>query len=289
MPSWIISTFYSLALEVILTPMLAWMFPWIFLGSSSSVQVSPCIICRESVIHGHPANVLDTIPAPLLDRMEVIEVSGYVSEEKSMIAERYLGPQAKEASGLKDADVVLDPASVDVLIKYYCRESGVRNLKKHIDKIYRKASLKIVEDLGEDAFPEAEAQPTATGAADKAVPAQDPPVNEPAAPETATPRVDAETSSPEKKVTTEKRKPFKVPESVHIRITPDNLKDYVGPPVYHKDRMYVRAPPAGVSTGLGYLGNGSGAVMPIEATVCLLSPSVLYTRTHDYMRLDNAW
>jgi len=197
--------------------------------------------------------------------MEVIEVSGYVSEEKSMIAERYLGPQAKKASGLEDADVVLDPTSVDVLIKYYCRESGVRNLKKHIDKIYRKASLKIVEDLGEDAFPETEAQPALDSAVDKTVPAQDPPVNEPAAPET--PHVSAETSNPEKKVTTEKRKPFKVPESVHVRITPENLKDYVGPPVYHKDRMYVRPPPAGVSTGLGYLGNGSGAVMPIEATV----------------------
>lgn len=81
------------------------------------------------------ANVLDTIPAPLLDRMEVLEVSGYVSEEKSVIADKYLGPQAKEASGLKEADVVLDPAAVDVLIKYYCRESGVRNLKKHIDKV----------------------------------------------------------------------------------------------------------------------------------------------------------
>jgi Lon-like ATP-dependent protease len=266
---------------------LAWMFPWIFLGSSSSAQVSLSIICRKSVIHGRPANVLDTIPAPLLDRMEVIEVSGYVSEEKSMIAERYLGPQAKEASGLKDADVMLDPASVDVLIKYYCRESGVRNLKKHIDKIYRKASLKIVEDLGEDAFPEAEAQPTAPSAADKAVPAQDPPVNEPAAPETATPRADAETSSPEKKVTTEKRKPFKVPDSVHILITPENLKDYVGPPVYHKDRMYVRAPPAGVSTGLGYLGNGSGAVMPIEATVSPLS-ACIFLHPHDHMRTDNA-
>lgn len=81
------------------------------------------------------ANNLDTIPAPLLDRMEVLEVSGYVSEEKCVIAEKYLGPQAKEASGLKDADVVLEPSTVDVLIKYYCRESGVRNLKKHIDKV----------------------------------------------------------------------------------------------------------------------------------------------------------
>jgi ATP-dependent Lon protease len=82
------------------------------------------------------ANNLDTIPAPLLDRMEVLEVSGYVSEEKAVIADKYLGPQAKEASGLKEADVLLDPSAVDVLIKYYCRESGVRNLKKHIDKVW---------------------------------------------------------------------------------------------------------------------------------------------------------
>lgn len=81
------------------------------------------------------ANVLDTIPAPLLDRMEVIEVSGYVSEEKAQIAARYLAPQAKEASGLADADIELETAAVEVLIKDYCRESGVRNLKKHIDKV----------------------------------------------------------------------------------------------------------------------------------------------------------
>src|ERR1700710_1818552 len=82
-----------------------------------------------------PANNLETIPAPLLDRMEVLEVSGYVSEEKAVIAEKYLGPQAKDASGLKDADVQLEREAVDILIKYYCRESGVRNLKKHIEKV----------------------------------------------------------------------------------------------------------------------------------------------------------
>ena len=67
--------------------------------------------------------------------MEVLEVSGYVSEEKAVIASRYLGPQAKDASGLAEADVQLEPAAVDILIKYYCRESGVRNLKKHIEKV----------------------------------------------------------------------------------------------------------------------------------------------------------
>ena len=82
------------------------------------------------------ANNLDTIPAPLLDRMEVLEVSGYMSEEKSVIADKYLGPQAREASGLMNADVVLESTAVDVLIKYYCRQSGVRNFKKHIDKVF---------------------------------------------------------------------------------------------------------------------------------------------------------
>lgn len=82
------------------------------------------------------ANVLDTIPAPLLDRMEVLEVSGYVSEEKRTIAEKYLSPQAKAATGLTGADVELDKEAIEVLIRYYCRESGVRNLKKHIDKVW---------------------------------------------------------------------------------------------------------------------------------------------------------
>jgi ATP-dependent Lon protease len=67
--------------------------------------------------------------------------------------------------------------------------------------------------------------------------------------------------------TTQQRKPLPIPESVHVRITPEVLKDYVGPPVYQKDRMYLQPPPPGVSTGLGYLGNGSGAVMPVEAMV----------------------
>jgi Lon-like ATP-dependent protease len=67
--------------------------------------------------------------------MEVLEVSGYVSEEKAVIADKYLGPQAKHSSGLKNADVTVDAGAIDALIKYYCRESGVRNLKKHIEKV----------------------------------------------------------------------------------------------------------------------------------------------------------
>ena len=91
------------------------------------------------------ANVLDTIPAPLLDRMEVINLSGYIAEEKKQIARRYLIPNALADSGLTppDAYVISDDA-LDNLIRYYCRENGVRNLKKHIEKIFRKVAFQLV-------------------------------------------------------------------------------------------------------------------------------------------------
>jgi len=103
------------------------------------------------------ANMTDTIPRPLLDRMEVIELSGYVADEKKAIADRYLAPQAKELSGLKEVDIKLDDSAIEELINKYARESGVRNLKKHIEKVYRKSALKIIQDLGEEALPESEA------------------------------------------------------------------------------------------------------------------------------------
>lgn len=204
------------------------------------------------------ANVLDTIPAPLLDRMEVLEVNGYVAAEKMNIAEKYLSPQAKEASGLKDVDIELDPEAIESLIRWYCRESGVRNLKKHIDKIYRKAAFKIVDDLGETALPEPDAKESANS-----VETQEADVKP------ASERLPGDENGTEPDriaVTTAVREPLKIPDSVKIRVNKENLKDYVGPPVYHKDRLYSKTPPIGVSTGLGYLGNGSGSVMPIEVT-----------------------
>lgn len=80
----------------------------------------------------------------------------------------------------------------------------------------------------------------------------------------------ADQTSAKAEVTTDVREPLKIPDTVHIKITPGNLKDYLGPPTYHNDRLYTTTPPSGVSTGLGYLGNGSGAVMPIEAVVSRL-------------------
>ncbi|VDD77968.1 unnamed protein product [Mesocestoides corti] len=90
------------------------------------------------------ANQLDTIPEPLRDRMEMIEVSGYVAEEKMAIAQRYLLPQAASESGLTLEHVTITDGALRRLIRQYCRESGVRNLQKHIEKILRKAAYKLV-------------------------------------------------------------------------------------------------------------------------------------------------
>ncbi|KAL0271493.1 UNVERIFIED_CONTAM: hypothetical protein PYX00_008574 [Menopon gallinae] len=91
------------------------------------------------------ANVVETIPEPLRDRMEMIDVSGYVAEEKLAIAKQYLVPQAMKDSGLKSNQLSISDESLTTLIKSYCRESGVRNLQKHIEKVIRKVAYKVVK------------------------------------------------------------------------------------------------------------------------------------------------
>ena len=273
------------------------------------------------------ANTLDTIPQPLLDRMEVIEVSSYTADEKRHIAKGYLAPQAKDASGLKDANVVLPDETIDFLIKHHARESGVRGLRKLLEKVYRKIAFNIVKEHGETVFPEpdtdADVKPgdaassattaaiVAGGSASQSQSVMPPPTPEDASDiqtsgasegessgsssssssgesdsdsTTATSIAESESGSdgikpedrtqardapppPAPKVTTQQRKPMAVPPEVKVEITIKSLRDYLGPPVYHKDRLYTKSMPAGVSTGLGYLGNGSGSLMPIETTI----------------------
>jgi len=85
------------------------------------------------------ANTLDTIPRPLLDRMEVISISGYTEEEKFNIAVRHLIPKQVEAHGLKKGNLRIDDQAVRDVINYYTREAGVRNLEREIGTICRKA------------------------------------------------------------------------------------------------------------------------------------------------------
>ncbi|XP_015437175.1 PREDICTED: lon protease homolog, mitochondrial isoform X2 [Dufourea novaeangliae] len=95
------------------------------------------------------ANVIDTIPEPLRDRMEMIDMSGYVAEEKLAIAKQYLVPQAMNDSGLSDTQIHISDDALTLLIKSYCRESGVRSLQKHIEKVHRKVAFKVVKKEAE--------------------------------------------------------------------------------------------------------------------------------------------
>lgn len=149
------------------------------------------------------ANLTDTIPGPLMDRMEVITLSGYVADEKRQIAQNYLIPQVRQASGLTEDQVVVTDDSINELIHHYCRENGVRNLKKKIEQVFRKAALMVVEE-GSDA-----------------------------------------------------KKP--------ITISRDNLKKFVGYPVFTSDRLY-QTTPEGVVMGLAYSSYG-GATLYIETVL----------------------
>ena len=91
------------------------------------------------------ANTTDTIPAPLLDRMEVIEISGYTEEEKLNIARKYLVPKKIKENGLKDKQISFSEEAIRDIINYYTRESGVRNLEREISNICRKSAKKIVQ------------------------------------------------------------------------------------------------------------------------------------------------
>lgn len=94
------------------------------------------------------ANSTDTIPRPLLDRMEVISISGYTEEEKVKISRKYLIPKQLKAHGLKEKNLSISEKTIRDLINYYTRESGVRNLERELGSLCRKVARKIVAKSG---------------------------------------------------------------------------------------------------------------------------------------------
>lgn len=92
------------------------------------------------------ANQLDTIPQPLLDRMEVIKLSGYILEEKFQIAQRYLIPKQMKEHGLQKRELQITPEGLEYIIDKYAREAGVRNLENQLKKIMRQVTLKMTEN-----------------------------------------------------------------------------------------------------------------------------------------------
>jgi ATP-dependent Lon protease len=91
------------------------------------------------------ANVMDTIPGPLRDRMEVISLPGYTAEEKLQIASRYLVRRQLDANGLKEGQATVAPEAIADIIKGYTREAGVRSLEREIGRVLRHAAVQIAE------------------------------------------------------------------------------------------------------------------------------------------------
>jgi ATP-dependent Lon protease len=92
------------------------------------------------------ANELDPIPAPLRDRMEIIQLEGYTEYEKLRIAEDYLVPRQRSANGLRGGELSFDPSALRQVIRDYTREAGVRNLEREIGRLARKAAVTIAEE-----------------------------------------------------------------------------------------------------------------------------------------------
>ncbi|WP_441237589.1 endopeptidase La [Bradyrhizobium sp. 930_D9_N1_4] len=91
------------------------------------------------------ANMLDQIPGPLLDRMELISLAGYTEEEKLEIAKRYLVRRQIEANGLTAEQAEIEPEALRLVVKGYTREAGVRNLEREIGKLFRHAAVQVAE------------------------------------------------------------------------------------------------------------------------------------------------
>jgi ATP-dependent Lon protease len=110
------------------------------------------------------ANVADTIPGPLLDRMEVIRFDGYTSEEKLAIAKGYLWPRQRERNGLREDEVEISDEMIRTVIAEYTREAGVRQLERELGTILRKTATKIAASLpapADQAAGEASSEPAA--------------------------------------------------------------------------------------------------------------------------------
>ena len=104
-----------------------------------------CDFDLSNVLFIATGNQMDTIPTPLLDRMEVMKLSGYILEEKMQIAKRYLIPKQLKEHGLKKGDVDIDSESLRMIINGYAREAGVRSLENNIRRIMRKSTRKFAQ------------------------------------------------------------------------------------------------------------------------------------------------
>jgi ATP-dependent Lon protease len=200
------------------------------------------------------ANVFDTIPGPLLDRMEVIRFDGYTSEEKLAIAKGYLWPRQRDRNGLREDEVEISDEMLRTIIAEYTREAGVRNLERELGTVLRKTATRIASS--QPIAESAPAEPAATSQGATPVEA-DGDASEDARP----------TEDPKKTTKTAKRS--KAPKSAAALTTPvkidlEVVRDALGRQRFFQESAARTATP-GVATGLAVTGSG-GDVLFVEAT-----------------------
>ena len=208
------------------------------------------------------ANTLDTIPSPLLNRMEVIEFQGYTPSEKLEIAKRHLFPKALKNVGLAEGDVALADDVLDTIISDYTREGGVRGLKKRLDTLCRIAAVKYIQAEETAASVPANAETTAE-ATTAAQPEAGTPVatSAPANAETtaeATTAAQPEAGTPVAVSTSTAAEKHPV-----IQVTRENLRDFLDMHALPHNKVKTSAQP-GVVTGLAWTQVG-GEILYIES------------------------
>ncbi|KAF8089656.1 hypothetical protein N665_0500s0021 [Sinapis alba] len=192
------------------------------------------------------ANVIDTIPKPLLDRMEVISLAGYITDEKLHIARDFLVKNTCRDCGIKPEQVDVSDAALLSLIENYCREAGVRNLHKHIEKIYRKIALKLVRQRASTVVPAVSVDAKTNS-------------------ESLETSAEGSTVLTDESATKTKQSGVVAKTGVEkVMIEESNLADYVGKPVFHADKIYEQTP-VGVVMGLAWTSMG-GSTLYIETT-----------------------
>ena len=212
------------------------------------------------------ANLDETIPGPLADRMEFIRLSGYVSNEKVQIARQYLIPGAEKQTGVTPAQLFVEDGALQALIRGHCREAGVRNLQKHVEQIYRKAAYQIVTKGVDTAAAEAQALTDAALRKQGISPAEFAERSNAAAAAVApTAAPTAVADVPVAAAASDAAAAAAPPSTARIVVTAENLHSFVGQPIFTSDRMYDRLLP-GVSTGLAWTSMG-GSTLYTECVV----------------------
>lgn len=209
------------------------------------------------------ANTLDTIPSPLLNRMEVIEFQGYTPSEKLEIAKRHLFPKALKNVGLAEGDVALTDDVLDTIISDYTREGGVRGLKKRLDTLCRIAAVKYIQEEETAASAPANAETTAEAAT-----ASQPEAGTPVATSVL---ANAETTAEATAAAQpEAGTPIVVSTSTAdaekhpvIQVTRENLRDFLDMHALPHNKVKTSAQP-GVVTGLAWTQVG-GEILYIES------------------------